>query len=231
MQIATSKLSPIPGCFSAIAFLIRSSVFSNTEGEIMRSKYVLVLAVAALFGVAALPISAQSNPSAIRGGWPITVGAGFSRFDMNFPPGGKDYMQGATAWADWTRIPRMPKQLGVEAEVRRLSLNPPPADPALRTTTFLGGPIYNWTFSRFTVFGKGMVGYGAIDFSGFGPYTSDSRTIEAAGAGGQYRVWSGVWARADYEYQWWPALVYGPFHPNGLSFSVAYDFSSVGRRY
>lgn len=197
----------------------------------MRSKYIPVLAVAAIFLAAALPVSAQSSPSAKRGGWPVTIGAGISRFNMDFPPGSKDYMQGATLWADWTRIPLLPKQLGVEAEYRRLSLNPPPDNPGLRTNLFQGGPIYTLNFSRFEVYGKGLIGYGSMDFSGFGSYNNDSRTIDTAGGGGQFRLWSSVWARADYEYQWWPSLVYGRLHPNGLTFSLAYDFRSVGRSY
>lgn len=198
----------------------------------MRSKYFLVLAVATFVLAVALPISAQSDPSAIRGGWPVILGAGFSRFNMDFPPsGGKNYEQGATLWADWTRIPLMPRKLGLEVEYRRLSLNPPPANPLLKTNVFLGGPTYTWNFSRLAVYGKGMAGYGSIHFSGFAPYTSDSRTIVAAGGGAQYRLMGGLLARGEYEYQWWPALVYGPFHPNGLTISLAYDFRAFGRRF
>ncbi|HEX8712571.1 MAG TPA: hypothetical protein VF730_11905, partial [Terracidiphilus sp.] len=83
----------------------------------MRSKCILTLAVATLFLAVTLPISAQSSASAYRGGWPVIIGAGFSRFNMDFPPsGGKNYEQGATLWADWTRIPLMPRKLGLEVE-------------------------------------------------------------------------------------------------------------------
>ncbi|HEX8711250.1 MAG TPA: outer membrane beta-barrel protein, partial [Terracidiphilus sp.] len=156
----------------------------------------------------------------------------FSRFNMAFPPGsGKNYEQGATVWADWTKIPLIPRNFGLEGEYRRLSFNPPPSNPGLRSNVFLGGPTYTWNFSRLSIYGKGMFGYGAIHFSGYEPYTNDSRTLTAVGGGAQYRITSGVLLRADYEYQWWPALITGRFQPNGLTIGLAYDFRTVGRRY
>lgn len=199
----------------------------------MSSKCLPLLIVAALTTAAALPLSAQSNPSAKQGAWPVTIGGGMSVFNMDFPPNtGKTLMEGETVWADWTRIPFVPRQLGLEAEYRDLNLNAPTSESQLRSKVFLGGPTFTRTFfSRFALYGKGMYGYASIDFPPFGTYSHDTRTIRAAGAGAQYRVWSGVWARADYEYQWWPNLANEHPRPNGLSFGLAYDFSTMGRRF
>lgn len=199
----------------------------------MQLKCIPLMVLAALTAAAALPLSAQSLPAAEQGGWPVTIGGGFSVFNMDFPPGSANGVEeGGTLWGDWTRIPFVPRQLGLESELRSLSANPPSSEPGLSSKVFLGGPTYTLRFSRFSVYGKGMAGYASIHFPAFfGSYTHDTRTIEAAGGGGEYRVWNGVSARADYEYQWWPSLVYGPLHPRGFTFSLGYDLHTFGRRY
>jgi len=198
----------------------------------MSSKCLPLLILAALTTAAALPLSAQSNPSAKRGGWPITIGGGMSVFNMDFPPRpGKTLMEGGTIWADWNGIPFVPRQLGLEAEYRDLGLNAPSSEPGLRSKVFLGGPTYTWRRSRFAADVRGMYGYASINFPPFGSYSHDTRTIKAAGVGVQYRVWSSVSARVDYEYQWWPNLANDHPNPNGFTFGLAYDFSGFGRRY
>lgn len=199
----------------------------------MQLKCFPLMVLAALTAAAALPLSAQSNPAAEQGRWPVTIGGGMSVFNMDFPPGSaSEVEEGGTIWGDWTRIPFVPRQLGLEAEFRDLRLNAPSSEPGLRSKVFLGGPTYTWRFSRFAVYGKGMAGYAFMRFPPFfGSYSQDTRAIGAAGGGGEYRVWNGVWARGDYEYQWWPSLVYGPLHPRGFTFSLGYDLRTFGRRY
>ena len=199
----------------------------------MRSKCLPLLILAALTTAASLPLSAQSNASAKQGGWPLKIGGGMSVFNMDFPPGksGNNYMEGGTIWADWNRIPFVPQQLGIEAEFRDLGLNAPSSEPGLGSKVFLGGPTYTWRRSRFALDAKGMYGYASINFTPFGTYFHDTRTIRGIGGGGQYRVLDGVWARADYEYQWWPKLLGGYPRPRGLTFGLAYDFGSFGRRF
>ncbi|MGH9589298.1 MAG: outer membrane beta-barrel protein [Terracidiphilus sp.] len=198
----------------------------------MRSKFIPLMVFAALTVVVALPLSAQSYPSAKQGGWPLMIGGGMSIFNMDFPPRpGKTLMEGGTIWADWTRIPFVPRQLGIIAEYRDLGMNAPSFAPGLRSKVFLGGPTYTWRRSRFAADGKGMIGYASIDFPPFGSYSHDTRTIKAVGVGVQYRVWNSVSARVDYEYQWWPTLASVHPHPNGFTFGLAYDFHTVGRRY
>jgi opacity protein-like surface antigen len=198
----------------------------------MRSHCIPVLVLAALFLAGTLPIAAQSNPSAVQGAWPLIVGGGISRFNMDFPAVSSSNMEGPTLWVDWVHIPFAPRRLGLHAEWRKLNLNPPSAAPQLRSNSFNGGPTYTWTFSRLALYGKGAVGYGSMDFPPFGGYSHDSRTIWAAGGGAEYRVWNSVWARADYEYQWWPDLfVSGGVHPNGVTFSLGYDLRTIHRSY
>lgn len=198
----------------------------------MRSKCIPLTVFAALMAAVAVPLSAQSYQSAQKGGWPVVIGGGMSVFDMDFPPGsGSNYMEGGTIWANWTRIPFVPRQLGIEAEYRDLSLNAPSSEPQLRSKVFLGGPTYTWSFSRFAVYGKGMVGYAAIHFPPAGNYSYDTRTIEAVGGGGEYRLWNGVLAHADYEFQRWPLLEGVHHYPRGFTFGLAYDFRTVGRAY
>ena len=78
----------------------------------MRSHCIPVLFLAALLTAVALPISAQSNPAAVEGGWPVIVGGGLSRFDMEFPNVSSSNMEGPTLWVDWVHIPFAPRQLG-----------------------------------------------------------------------------------------------------------------------
>lgn len=198
----------------------------------MRLKCISKAFLAALAMAAALPLSAQTNPAAKEGGWPVIVGGGLSRFNVDYPNVSSSNMEGPTLWADWVRIPFVPRQLGIEAEWRKIDLNAPSAAPQLRTNSFLGGPTYTMTFSRLALYGKGMIGYGTLHFPAFGTYQNDSRTIRGVGGGAEYRAWDSVWLRGDYEYQWWPNLfVKGGMHPSGLTFSVGYDFRTIHRRY
>lgn len=225
-----SSLNP----FGDLPVLPWNSVLRGVKERKMRLKCIPLMVLAALTAIAALPLFAQSNPAAEQGGWPVVIGGGMSVFNMDFPPGSANGVEeGGTIWADWTRIPFVPRHLGLEAEYRDLSLNAPSSEPGLSSKVFLGGPTYIWNFSRLNVYGKGMVGYASLHFPPFfGSYTHDTRTVEGAGGGAEYRVWDGVWARGDYEYQWWPSLVYGRrLHPRGFTFSMAYDFRTFGRRY
>lgn len=198
----------------------------------MRSKCIPSLVLAAFFVAAALPLSAQSNPAAVEGAWPIIVGGGLSWYNFDYRNVPSSYMEGPTIWADWVRIPFMPQQLGVQAEWRELNLGAPSAAPQLRSNAFLGGPTYTWTIDRLGIYGKGLIGYGSLHFPAFGTYSYDSRTIYGFGGGAEYRCWNSIWARADYEYQYWPNLfLQGGMKPRGLTFGLGYDFRTVHRRF
>ena len=198
----------------------------------MRSQCISKFFLAALFIAAALPVSAQSNPTAVEGNWPIIVGGGLSSFNVDYPNVSSSRMEGPAFWADLVQVPFAPRGLGIEAQWRKLDWNPPSAAPQLRTSTFMGGPTYTVTLSRLAVYGKGMAGYGGIHFPSFGAYEYDSRTIWGVGGGAEYRAFNSVWVRGGYEYQWWPDLfVKGGMHPNGFTFGLGYDFSTIHRAF
>jgi opacity protein-like surface antigen len=100
----------------------------------------------------------------------------------------------------------------------------------------MGGPTYTYTlrdFRRLRFYGKGMIGFGGINFPPYGSYSHDTRTIWAPGFGAEYRAWNSFWVRADYEYQYWPNL-FGrgnTLNPHGLTIGMVYDFSTVHRKY
>lgn len=196
-------------------------------------KSILVLVVVALFAAATCSVSSQSNPAGKQGGWPLIVGGGFSIFNMDFPqtPSAASYMEGGTVWADWTRIPFVPPKLGIEGEFRQISINPPSNLSNLRGKTFLVGPTCTWALPGLSVYVKGMGGYGSMDIP-LAPYTHDSRTVWAAGAGVQYIVRNHIALRGDYEYQWWPNFLgQKTVDPNGFTLSLAYDFRAPHRGY
>jgi opacity protein-like surface antigen len=65
-----------------------------------------------------------------------------------------------------------------------------------------------------------------MDFISSDPYYKhDTRTVNAWGGGVQYRIVPHVWAKADYEYQFWSTLLNGTPDPQGFTFGVMYDFS------
>lgn len=205
----------------------------------MRLKLIPKLALAALFLAASLPLSAQTVPDAEVGGPPLVVGAGISRFNMDWghdASGNARYMEGATVWVDWNlyRVHHVPSGLGIEAEGQDIDWGQPAGLSQLHTQAFMGGPIYTWRhFRRLYFYGKGLVGIGGIYFPPYGSYSHDTRTIWSAGGGAEYRVWNSVWARGEYAYQAWPHL-FQPSHtldPHGFTIGLEYDFSGIHRRY
>jgi len=189
----------------------------------------LKAALATIFLIATLPALAQVVPSATQGGLPLVVGAGYSGFNIDW---GQDafgqvrYMEGMTYWVDWNLThlpgPDFLKGLGVELE----AIN-------MRQITGLGGVIYTVRrFRRVHPYGKAFAGLGHINFPPLpaspSSYREDSRTITAFGAGADVHVWSHVWLRADWEYQFWPDLFGSPHNltPTGITIGAVYDFKN-----
>jgi hypothetical protein len=205
----------------------------------MSLKSAPVMLLAALFVAAAVGASAQSLPPAERGGWPLTVGAGYSSINMDWGhdlQGNARIVNGVTAWVEWYRLPVVPHGLGIGLEGEHVNWNQPPALPQFRIDAALAGPIYRYRFrrfNRFDVYGKTYFGFGSIDFPPFGTYGHDTRTITAPGFGGDVRAWNSLWIRADYEYQFWPNM-FGTGHalnPRGYTLGLVYDFSGIHRKY
>jgi len=175
------------------------------------------------FAIAALVLSsssahAQAMPAASR---PGLLQAGITLSDANTDEL-TDRIVGATAFADFDFSPR----LGIEADVRFLTLNTPQdfgeesymiglryVYRSDNSSSMLGG--------RILPYGKVMAGIGktiaeepyvAISVPG----TPGSYAAYAAGGGLDVRIPYNLSIRAiDFEYQMWPG-----FKPNGLSPSV-----------
>jgi Outer membrane protein beta-barrel domain len=231
-------LTPLVFAHLAIEFA-SEQILRTHQGETMRLKSVPVLILAALFAAAALPVSAQSNASGEKGGWPVAIGTGYSAINMDWgrgSDGNPRIVNGITVWVDWYRIPFAPNGFGIEAEGEHVNWNQPtqPVElERLRIDTALMGPIYRWRhYQRFNLYGKGVAGIGSIDFPPVGHYSHDTRTVWAPGFGGNVLLWGKLWARADYEYQFWPQL-FGPhaLNPHGYTLGLSYDFSTPRREY
>jgi len=203
---------------------------SRKFGIFFRLAHTLLLA--SLLTVAASPGSSQSLPSAYQGGLPVAAGGGISYWDVDW---GHSKMEGATLWIDYfpPRVPRILRGIGVEAEARDVSFNRGDKPGNFRHDTAGGGAIYAWRrFPSFYPYGKFEMGLASIDFTlnSGNPYTHDSRTYMAPGAGVEYRVYHHLWARVDYEYQRWGTFIGANPTPQGLTFGAMYDFRNGHRR-
>lgn len=145
-------------------------------------------------------------------------------------------MLGGTVWADWhpNRVPAFLRGIGLEAEARDISLGRQAAKPSnFRQDTAGGGVIYNWRhFNNFQPYAKYLIQLGSIDFrlKNDPAYAHDTRTVLTPGLGFEVHAVGNLWARADYEYQFWNNLFGQTLDPQGFTFGVAYRFSGPGRR-
>jgi hypothetical protein len=186
------------------------------------------LPLAILFGITTIHANSQIAPSAQKGNFPLVLGGGISDFSLDYGLGRR--MEGITAWADWrfTSLPGRLRGLGIEAEGRDLNLNRPTTLPKMRQDTGQGGLTYTLrTFHNLSPYAKMLGGIGSIDFpDSHNPlYTHDTFSIFSPGGGAEYRIWSRVWVRGDYEYQFWHQT-FGPhdLNPNGVTIGATYHF-------
>jgi opacity protein-like surface antigen len=138
-------------------------------------------------------------------------------------------MDAPTVWIDWNYYGNrsLLQGFGVEVEGRDLNYGRTANVPTLRMDTAGGGAIYSWRHYRnFHPYAKFLVEYGSIDFNlGVPGYTHDTRTVEVPGGGAEYHLWRNIWARGDYEYEFWPDFVRGhALNPNGFTIGASYDF-------
>jgi Outer membrane protein beta-barrel domain len=193
----------------------------------MFSKFYLKLALFALMFTVAAPAFSQVAAAARQGGIPISVGGGFNYWDMDW---GTTRMEGGTVWVDYypTVLPAFLQGLGAEIEARDVSLNPGFGEKNMRQVTVGGGPIYSWRhFHNIHPYGKFDMAFGGMNFTipQLPLYRHDTRTVYGPGGGVEYRIYHHIWARVDYEYQFWPEL-FGPhsLNPRGFTFGAMYDF-------
>jgi len=196
-------------------------------------KQILKVAFGVLVVALASPGFSQVVSPVSENGFPISVGGGFSYWDVDW---GVTKMEGGTLWADWQ--PSYLRGFGVEAEGRDISLDRGYAQNNFREATAGGGVIYAWDRYRdFRPYAKYLVSFGGINFDFYNPalsfYTHDTRTVTAPGFGLEARAYKHLWARVDYEYQFWPDL-FGTnkvLNPQGLTFGLMYDFRHRNRYY
>jgi opacity protein-like surface antigen len=191
------------------------------------------LMMAAIFAATASSVYSQVVPATrgSAGRLPLSVGGGYSYFDVDW---GKTRMGGYAGWID-VPMPGMPYFLNglmIEAEGRDVLWNPGDKGKTFSQRTGGGGVLYEMhRFRDFKLYAKGLVSYGFIDFGGClvscnttHPYTNDSRVTYAPGGGMEYRIHRNIWARADYEYQFWPHFLGKTLDPQGFTFGAMYDF-------
>lgn len=190
---------------------------------------------------ASLPLFSQVAPAATEGGlqqW--TIGSGFSVFSPDFGPG---RLAGGTLWIEdsLNRLPSFLDGISIAVKARDLSLETSSKEPVLRVDTAGGGAIYKWSrYKNFRPYAEVTVGLGNIDYltSGTERY-HQSRTVTSMGGGCDIRVFRSVWARADYEYEYWPNFwitktgsPYGAsLNPQGLTIGAIYHFGGEHREY
>jgi|HubBroStandDraft_6_1064221.scaffolds.fasta_scaffold933430_1 opacity protein-like surface antigen len=185
------------------------------------------LVLAALLTAAAYPAFSQAAPEAAQGGFPLAIGVGFSDFSSDF----NGRLQGAAVWADWNFIkgPGVLGGLGIEVEGRDLNYGRTGAIASLRQDTAEGGAIYTIRhYRKFQPYGKCLFGLGSMDFGHQSPtYSHDTRTVIVPGGGLEYRAWSNIWVRGDWEYQFWPHFFNDQaLKPNGFTIGATYHFWS-----
>ncbi len=175
--------------------------------------------------LAAVPVLCQTVPQGVKGGIPLTVGAGYSNFNSDW----SDRISGYTLWADWTfyNAPAALHGIAVEVLGRDLNFDRTGHDPVLRQRTGEGGLVYAWRhFRHFRPYGKLLAGYGSINFTTTDPYYHhDTRTVLAQGFGADFVIHDNLIVRADFETQQWPNLMRNhSLTPTGVTIGVAYDF-------
>lgn len=200
--------------------------------ESVRKLFLLAL-LPAFFSGASVSSLAQVVPAASEPSTPLELGGGFSYYDVDW---GHTRMDGITLWADYRppRLPRLLDGLGVEAEGRDVQWNPGDKPSGFRQASVGGGPIYFWNyFPSFKVYLKGDIEFGGFNFGApLGPgYSHDTRTVYAPGLGVEIKVARHIWARVDYEYQFWPQLTGNSYlNPQGFTAGAMYDFRRKRRR-
>lgn len=190
----------------------------------MRSKLVL----AALLTFSSLPVFAQVAPAIKINSLPLGIGGGYSNYDLDYGPGRR--MFGASAWVDY----RVFHGLGVEAEGTSIFAGRPAVLSRMRQDTGKGGVTYK-TRPYFGIrpFAKALIGIGSIDFPSRNPhYTHDTYTMWAFGGGAEYKLWKTLYARGDYEYQFWHQY-HGPrdLNPNGFTIGATYYLRGIHGHY
>ena len=203
----------------------------------MRLKLFPPLSLAVLLVFSAHPSFSQVSAPGVVKTIPVTVGVGVSSYNPDWNHG---RIMGGTMWIDYNPqfLPGRLRGLGIEAEGRDLNMNQSADQPNLREDVAAGGAIYNWNrFFAIRPYGKFLMGFGNADYlASNGRRSHQTRTVTIAGGGLEIRAYRRLWARADYEYQWWPDFFrvdtpkQAKLRPQGISVGVSYHFNQPAFR-
>jgi opacity protein-like surface antigen len=134
-------------------------------------------------------------------------------------------MQGAVVRAGWNLF----HGIGIDGNARSLFINTPSQITRMQQSTFLGGVYYEApSFLRIRPFVRMGGGIGLIEFpSRYPSYTRDTYSVFAPSGGIEYPITHRVYARAEYEYQFWHDYR-GPHDltPQGGTIGVTYYLSA-----
>jgi opacity protein-like surface antigen len=193
------------------------------------SKSIYVLACCLLMSI---PLTAQTTWSAEGSGISVWVGASISTFNPDF--GCKDnspvacwnhQLLGISPYAHTNAL--LFNRIGAEGQARFLHWRGP---GNLTESSFMAGPrVALFHKKRFIFSGKFLIGSAHISVPSPG-VGSGNYLAYAPGAAVDYRLSKRLFARVDYEYQFWPSFTgtqtgsgHGGLTPNGFSVGVSYS--------
>ena len=154
---------------------------------------------------------AQVVYSGDKGGFSLSAGATGSGYQVQY---GQQKLLGFAGFVDLDTT----RHFGAEAEGRWLMFNNP---NQVQAKTWMGGPRYHFSFGKFQVYGKGLVGIGQFTFPY--NYANGNYLVIAPGGGVDYRWKRKITFRlAEVEYQIWPQFTYGSMTAVGVSAGVRY---------
>ena len=193
----------------------------------MRLKAILAPLFTAATVLSCGSLRAQVAPAAKVGGLPIAISVGISDYNLDYGPGRR--MQGAVIRAGWNLF----HGIGIDGNARTIFINTPSPLTRMQQSTFLGGVYYEappvWRIHPFVRVGAGI---GLIEFPSRNPfYTRDTFSVWAPSGGIEYPITHKLFARAEYEYQFWHQyLGRNDLTPQGGTIGVTYYMSGMHRR-
>lgn len=172
-----------------------------------------------------VPAAAQVVAAARVPARPIGVGVGFSSYDLDYGPGRR--MEGLSARGSFGLY----RGLGIDASARSIFMFTPSSLTRMQQNTFLGGVYYeSKPIFHVRPFARMAGGLGTIEFPSRNPaYTRDSYTVFAPSAGIEVPIRNGLYARAEYEYQFWRQY-HGPRDLNPQGYTIGFTYYLRGMR-
>jgi len=178
----------------------------------------------------ALPLTAQSKPSAERPGISYWVGFSVSTFNPDYGCGSNSpftcwnhQLIGISPYVHTSEF--LFGRIGAEGQARFMHWHGP---VNLNMDSYMGGPrVRLWSHKKLAFSGKFVLGIAHISVN---PAVDGNYFAFAPGAAVDYRVTRHFSTRLDYEYQMWPSFKgtqTGPGHaggltPNGFSVGISY---------